>query len=144
MALLIPRNSDLYRPSNDALKRKWNPQTDTFRRLIDLICYLPLSRPNFSNLEKFNERTFIWWKGNFKIYDKERQKNNNNKVKAKTNKQSKQCFHMKWWVSRQCFCKWRRVKISQEERKKAIHRGTKTKRNYPFPELWLFYFWIGF
>ena len=63
---LIPRNSVLQ--SNVAIKRKRNPETDTFRRLIDLIC-----RGEFLNfdqsLEKFYGRTFIWRKGNFKIYD---------------------------------------------------------------------------
>ena len=56
------------RPSNVAIKRKRNPETDTFRILIDLMC-----RGEFSNydqsLEKFYGRTFIWRKGNFKIYD---------------------------------------------------------------------------
>ena len=73
----ISQNCVLYRPSNDAIKRKQNPQTDTFRSLIDLIFYFPLSRSEFSNfdqlLAKFYGRTFIWRKENFKIYDEEHQ-----------------------------------------------------------------------
>ena len=61
------------RPSSGTIKRKRNPQTDTFRRLIDQMCYFLLSRGESSNfdqsLEKFYGRTFIWRQRNFKIYD---------------------------------------------------------------------------
>ena len=45
------------RPSNVAIKRKRNPQTDTFRRLIDLICYLSEAsfRTSVSHYKNFTE-----------------------------------------------------------------------------------------
>ena len=53
------------RHSNGAIKRKRNPQTDTFRRLIDQMCYFLLSRGESSNFDqslekfKFTEERFF-------------------------------------------------------------------------------------
>ena len=98
------------RPSNVTIK----PQTDTFRRLIDLICYFSEASfrtlishyKNFTEERLFGEReTSKYMIRNTKQKNKTKQKKLNKQQKENKQTKQKKSSHMKLSVSKQCVCK---------------------------------------